>query len=117
MSVRSITDKPSPWLRESADPEVFEALRRLRALPVKVTTLDCQESQGFYVFRFLVLPGIVANCDPLGERILVTKSFERYARLFSELYRERRALRLERKPISTSNSQLRKTHREAVCRS
>lgn len=92
------TSKPHPYSTESTDAEVFAALRALASIDRRVSELVCRETGGWYVLSYRLLWG-----EPEADgRILVTRSFERYAQLFGSLYQERRLNGAPRKPAGAA---------------
>lgn len=86
-----MTNQRRPWITETPDAEVEAALDQLRDLPVALTSLHDRERQGFYTLRYSALAAVYPPAVADGRMIVVTRSYERYVRIVSQLYHERRA--------------------------
>jgi hypothetical protein len=84
-----MTNRRRPWTTETPEPEVEAALAQLRKLPVRLTTLVHSERSGFHTLRYAADPAVYPPAIANGRLIVVTKDYGRFARICSELYRER----------------------------
>lgn len=110
------TNKPRPRMTESTDAEVAGAVRALERHGRRLTELLYRVDNGWHVLSYRALWGEVEA----DGRILVTKSYERFATLFGSLCRARSFVNVRRKPAGVettkhgSNGLVKRTDRKRM---